>query len=157
MAETEIRLTAFKEGEAQTASNEVADLMDKDVENLKFASDDRDDDSDDTEDVNQAVSGVVACRRRCYMTIVENRSILARALKIAFFVGVCVYLAFAFRHSFGDEQSLTLLGVVCFAVGYFIISRCIRRYGDRLKQQLGSKNKSSRILRTLRLIYWWVS
>ncbi|RUS81030.1 hypothetical protein EGW08_011196 [Elysia chlorotica] len=170
MDEKEIRLTAFKDGESaakethsipleddeeKSLSKEHGLLAEKGEENQTLKQDETEAISQESGgDTTKAMSALIACRQTCKNTFLKNRPLVKKVFKIICFIGVCVYLGFAFHHSFGDEQSLTLLGVVCFAVGYCIISRCIRKYEDKLKHTLGDA-ENSKCVRISKLVYWW--
>ena len=155
-AADETTLTGFEDDEEQRALPKGHVMSaDKDEEDPTPKQDSIDgiNDENDEEDISKALSMLLLFRRACKKVVLKNSSVFTKAFKIIFFIGICVYLGFAFHHSFGDEQSLTLLGLVCFAVGYFIISRCFRKYKDRLKIKLGNLD-NSRFTRILKLVYW---
>ncbi|GFR74710.1 solute carrier family 28 member 3 [Elysia marginata] len=157
MAENEIQLTDFKENGKSGPTEEqreMTEAINEEVVTLTSGDIGHTHEESDGEGGNRAIYALVTCRRSCSETLTEHRAILVKVVKIAFFIGACVYLGFAFHHSFGDKQSLTLLGYAVFSVCYYCISRGIHKYGGTLKQQFGGTEKNSRFSRISRLVYW---
>lgn len=158
MAENDTRLTVFQNNVELNDSNDCpVSTSCKEQEILDLTSGDviYTHEENDGHKNNKVLSSLVSCRQRCCGVITKHRSFLIIALKILFFAAVCVYLGFAFHHNFGDEQSLTLLGLVCFVVGYIIITKVNNKFGGLFKQRFGDKKKNPKISRTLRLLYWF--
>ncbi|GFO34165.1 hypothetical protein PoB_006067000 [Plakobranchus ocellatus] len=137
MAENALQLTVLDNNEKISSSPQEIkqSCMDKDVEDpmLTPEGETGTDVESEEEQINRTLLALVLCRRNIHQRFTQNRQTLTNLFKILLFIGLCLYIGFAFHHSFGDEQSLTLLGIVCFGVGYYILSRCLRKYGKRLR------------------------
>ncbi|XP_005089805.1 solute carrier family 28 member 3 [Aplysia californica] len=68
-----------------------------------------------TEDMQptKVTSVLLGCRQNVISCCSTHKRAVSNVLQLLFFIGLCVYLGFAFHHSFGDEQSVTLLAVSC--------------------------------------------